>query len=82
MAGLFVALAVGAMVAWLSGKVLKATKFGLTGDLIVGALGGYIGGWLWGALRFPPPGDSWGGIIATSTVGALIVLVLLRLIKT
>ena len=82
MAGLFVALAAGAIVGWLSGKILKASKFGLTGDLLVGALGGYVGGWLWSALGLPPLADSWGSIIATSTVGALILLVLLRLIKT
>lgn len=83
MEGLIVTLVVGAIAGWLAARVLKKTGFGLIGDIIVGIVGGYIGTWLWEVLRLPPIG---GPVIIsaiiTSTVGAIILLVLLRLIRS
>jgi len=83
MEGLIVALVIGAIAGWLAGQIMKGSGYGLIGDIVVGIIGGYIGSWLWGALRLPPIGGP--GIvtaIVTSTVGAIVLLVLLRLIRS
>ena len=83
MEGLIVTLIVGAIAGWLAARVLKSTGFGLIGDIIVGVVGGYIGVWLWDVLRLPAVGGGfWINAIVTSTVGAIVLLVLLRLIRT
>lgn len=83
MEGVIIALVVGAIAGWLAAKILKGTGFGLIGDIIVGIVGGYIGNWLWDVLHLPPIGAP--GIISAiiiSTVGAIVLLVLLRLIRS
>jgi uncharacterized membrane protein YeaQ/YmgE (transglycosylase-associated protein family) len=53
--------------------------FGLIGDLIVGVVGALLGGFLFGLL-----GLSAGGLLGqliTATVGAIILIALLRLVK-
>jgi uncharacterized membrane protein YeaQ/YmgE (transglycosylase-associated protein family) len=81
--GLIVALVIGVIAGWLAGKILKGTGFGLIGDLIVGIIGSYIGNWLWDVLRLPPIGGAWWiSAIVTSTVGAIVLLVLLRVIRS
>ncbi len=82
MESLIVTLVIGAIAGWLAAKVLKGTGFGLIGDIIVGVIGGYIGTWLWEVLRLPPVGGIWWvNAIVASTVGAIVLLVLLRLIR-
>src|SRR5208337_4205500 len=64
---------------WLAGQILKGGGFGLWGDLIVGVIGALLGGFLFGLL-----GISAGGLLGsliTATVGAIVLLLLLRLIK-
>lgn len=83
MEGLIVTLVIGAIAGWLAARVLKKTGFGLIGDIIVGVIGGYIGSWLWDVLHLPPVGGFWWvNAIVTSTVGAIVLLVLLRLIRS
>lgn len=83
MEGLIVTLVVGAIAGWLAARVLKKTGFGLIGDIIVGVLGGYIGTWLWEVLRLPLIGGPFIiSAIITSTVGAIVLLVLLRLVRS
>jgi uncharacterized membrane protein YeaQ/YmgE (transglycosylase-associated protein family) len=80
--GLIVTLVIGAIAGWLAARVLKRTGFGLIGDIIVGVIGGYIGSWLWDVLHLPPVGVFPINAIVTSTVGAVVLLVLLRLIRS
>jgi uncharacterized membrane protein YeaQ/YmgE (transglycosylase-associated protein family) len=79
--GLIITLVIGAIAGWLATRVLKSTGFGLIGDIIVGVIGSYIGTWLWDVLHLPTVGGFWISAIVTSTVGAIILLVLLRLIR-
>jgi uncharacterized membrane protein YeaQ/YmgE (transglycosylase-associated protein family) len=81
--GLIAALVIGVIAGWLAGKILKGTGFGLIGDVIVGVIGSYIGSWLWDVLHLPPIGGVWWvSAIITSTVGAIVLLVLLRVIRS
>jgi uncharacterized membrane protein YeaQ/YmgE (transglycosylase-associated protein family) len=83
MESLIVTLVIGAIAGWLAARVLKKTGFGLIGDIIVGVIGGYIGAWLWDVLHLPPVGGIWWiNAIVSSTVGAIVLLVLLRVIRS
>jgi uncharacterized membrane protein YeaQ/YmgE (transglycosylase-associated protein family) len=78
---LFVILIVGLIAGWLAGQIMRGSGFGLIGDLVVGILGAFIGTWLWGVLRLPTIGNFWISAIVVSTVGALVLLLVLRLIR-
>ena len=73
-------LLVGAIAGWLAGLLVKGGGFGLLGDIAVGILGAFIGGWL-----LPRIGVSFGvGLVpavASATIGAVVLLVILRLVR-
>lgn len=72
-------LLIGLVAGWLAGQLTKGGGFGIVGDLIVGVIGALLGGWLFGQL-----GIAAGGLIGaliTATVGAVILVLLLRLVK-
>jgi uncharacterized membrane protein YeaQ/YmgE (transglycosylase-associated protein family) len=77
---LIVFIIVGAIAGWLAGLIVKGYGFGLLGNIVVGIVGALIAG-----LLFPAIGLALGGgIVAAiihSTIGAVILLVLIRLIK-
>jgi uncharacterized membrane protein YeaQ/YmgE (transglycosylase-associated protein family) len=76
---LIVFLAIGAVAGWLAGALVKGGGFGLVGDIIVGIIGAVIGGWLFGALGIGVAGLL--GAIVTATIGAILLLVIVRAIK-
>jgi len=73
---------VGIAAGWLAGQIMKGGGFGLIGDLIVGVIGAFLGGYLFGLLKI-----SLGGLpvlvgeLIVATVGASVLLVVIRLIK-
>jgi uncharacterized membrane protein YeaQ/YmgE (transglycosylase-associated protein family) len=72
-------LAIGAVAGWLAGVILKGGGFGLLVNIVVGILGAIVGGFVFGLL-----GISAGGIIGsiiTATVGAVLLLFIVGLIK-
>jgi uncharacterized membrane protein YeaQ/YmgE (transglycosylase-associated protein family) len=78
---LIVILIIGLIAGWLAGQIMKGGGFGLIGDLIVGVIGAFIGGWLWATLHLPVLGPWWLTAIVSAVIGACILLFLLRLIK-
>ncbi len=72
-------LIIGVVAGWLAGQIVKGGGFGLLGDLIVGVIGALLGGFLLGHLGVFPGGLI--GSIITATIGAIVLLFLLRLIK-
>jgi uncharacterized membrane protein YeaQ/YmgE (transglycosylase-associated protein family) len=73
-------IVVGIAAGWLAGQVMKGSGYGLLGDLIIGAIGGYIGGWLFGKLGIAAGSGPIGAII-TATVGAILLIVVLRALR-
>ena len=72
-------LIIGIMAGWLAGQLMKGGGYGLVGDLVIGVIGAFLGGWLLGGL-----GIFAGGLIGsliTATIGAVVLLFLIRLIK-
>jgi len=72
-------LLIGLIAGWLAGKVMRG-GFGVVGDMIVGVIGAFIGGWLFGRLGVSGGGGLLGAIF-TAFIGAVILIFLLRLIR-
>ena len=73
-------LLIGVVAGWLAGVLVKGSSFGLVSDLVVGVLGALIGGALFQRLGISAGGGLLGAIIV-ATVGAVILIVILRLIN-
>lgn len=77
---LIVWLVVGAIAGLLAGMVVKGGGFGLVGDIVVGVIGAFFGGWL-----LPRLGIHFGvgliPVIVTATIGAVILLLVSRLVR-
>jgi uncharacterized membrane protein YeaQ/YmgE (transglycosylase-associated protein family) len=71
---------IGAVAGWLAGLIVRGFGFGLLGNIVVGIVGSFVGGWLLGVLHIAPGGGIVGTIIA-STLGAVALLLVLRLFK-
>lgn len=63
-----------------AGSVVKISGYGLIGDVIVGVIGSFIGGWLFDRLGVVHGAGFLGALIG-ATVGAVILLFLVRLVR-
>ena len=43
---LIIFLVIGALAGWLAGVIMKGRGFGIIGNIVVGILGSFVGGWL------------------------------------
>lgn len=71
---------VGLIAGWLAGVLVKGGGFGVVGDIVVGVLGALVGGFLFEALGVATDGGFIGTIVM-ATFGAVVLIVVLRLIK-
>jgi uncharacterized membrane protein YeaQ/YmgE (transglycosylase-associated protein family) len=77
---LLVILLVGLIAGWLAGKIVRGTGFGFVADLCIGIIGAFIGDWLLPRLGIHLGSGVVSAIIA-ATVGAILLLIVLRLIN-
>jgi len=77
---LLIWLIVGAIAGWLAGTIVKGGGFGLLGDIIVGIIGAFVGGWLLTRLGVSI-GTGIVSVIATATIGAVALLAVLRMVR-
>ena len=73
-------LLVGGVAGWLAGVLVKGGGFGLIGDLVVGIIGALIGGLFFSGLAGFAGGGLLGSILV-ATLGAMLLLVVLRVLK-
>ena len=73
-------LVIGGIAGWLAGLIMKGGGFGLVGNIVVGILGALLGGWLFKVLKISIGGE-WIGPIVTATVGAIVLLFVIGMIK-
>jgi uncharacterized membrane protein YeaQ/YmgE (transglycosylase-associated protein family) len=71
---------IGAIAGWLAGLIVKGYGFGLLGNIVVGIVGAFIAGLLFPRLGFTI-GTGIVGSIIHATLGAVILLFLIRLVK-
>jgi uncharacterized membrane protein YeaQ/YmgE (transglycosylase-associated protein family) len=75
-------LVVGVIAGWLAAKIVRGTGLGLVGDLVVGVIGALIGGWLLPRIGISSiVGQALIDSIIFAAIGAVILLIVLRLIK-
>ena len=69
-------LVVGLIAGFLASRVMRGGGYGLIGDIVVGIIGAFIGGWLAGLLGL----GSFGlfGTIVVAFIGACILLAILH----
>jgi uncharacterized membrane protein YeaQ/YmgE (transglycosylase-associated protein family) len=79
--GILVILFVGLVAGWLAGKIVRGTGFGIIGDILVGIAGALIASYL-----FPKLGIHLGtGLVSEiiySAIGAILLLLIVRLVRT
>jgi uncharacterized membrane protein YeaQ/YmgE (transglycosylase-associated protein family) len=79
--GILVILFVGLIAGWLAGKIVRGTGFGIIGDILVGIAGALVASYL-----FPKLGIHLGtGLLSKilySAIGAILLLVIVRLVRT
>lgn len=73
-------LAVGLIAGWLASAVVGG-GFGVIGDIIVGIVGAFIGGFLFRATGLTVPFGGIAGTILVAFVGAVVLLLILRVIR-
>jgi uncharacterized membrane protein YeaQ/YmgE (transglycosylase-associated protein family) len=70
---------IGLIAGWLASAVVGG-GYGLVGDIIVGVVGAFIGGLIFGQFDITIPFGGIAGTIFVAFIGAIALLVLLRLI--
>lgn len=70
---------IGVVAGWLAGTFMKGGGFGLFGNLVLGVIGSFVGGFAFDLLDFEATGTL--GRLITATVGAMLFIALLRVIK-
>ncbi len=74
-------LIVGLIAGVLASLVMGGTGYGLIGDIIIGIVGAFVGGWLFTKLGVTTPFGGIAGVIFVAFIGAVVLLFLLRLIR-
>lgn len=74
-----VVLLIGAVAGWLASAITDSSKGGLLLYIVLGILGAFVGTWLLGLLHIFASENIWGTLI-TSTVGAVFIILVVRLI--
>ncbi len=76
---LLIFLAIGLVAGWLASLILGGG--GLVRNLIVGVIGAFVGGWLLSAVGISLPiGNALLSQIITATIGAIVVILIARVI--
>jgi uncharacterized membrane protein YeaQ/YmgE (transglycosylase-associated protein family) len=71
---------IGLVAGWLASAVVGG-GFGLIGDIVVGVVGAFVGGLIFDALDVGTPFGGIAGTIFVAFIGALVLLLALRLIR-
>ncbi|HEY4132791.1 MAG TPA: GlsB/YeaQ/YmgE family stress response membrane protein [Gemmatimonadaceae bacterium] len=74
-------LIVGLVAGVLASMVMGGTGYGLIGDIIIGIVGAFVGGWIMRALGTGVPVGGLPGVIIVAFIGAVVLLFILRLIR-
>ena len=74
-------IVIGLIAGWLASAVVGG-GFGLIGDIVVGVVGAFVGGFVFRALHISVPFGGIAGTIFVAFIGAVVLLLLLRLIRS
>lgn len=74
-------LVVGLIAGLLASLAVGGVGFGIVGDVVIGIAGAFLGSWLFGVLNISVPFGGLGGTIFVAFIGAVVLLLLLRVIR-
>lgn len=69
------------LVAGVLASLVVGRGYGLVGDIIIGIVGAFIGGWIFRQMGWGSPFGGLAGTIFVAFIGACVLLLLLRLIR-
>ena len=69
------------LVAGVLASLVVGGGFGIIGDIIIGIVGAFVGGWIFSKLGIESPWGGLAGTIFVAFIGAVVLLFLLRLIR-
>ena len=72
---------VGLVAGVLASLVMGGSGYGLIGDIIIGIVGAFVGGWVFRVLGAGSPFGGLAGVIFVAFIGAVVLLFLLRVIR-
>jgi uncharacterized membrane protein YeaQ/YmgE (transglycosylase-associated protein family) len=78
--GIVAALIIGGIAGWLAGLIVRGAGFGLVGNIVIGIIGALLASWILPQLGVSL-GVGWFRDIINATIGAVIILVILSLIR-
>ena len=70
---------IGLIAGALAGRVVSGHGYGMLGDIVVGVIGAFLGGWIFATFLGVGGGGFWITLL-TAFIGAVILLWLIRLI--
>ena len=74
-------LIVGLVAGLLASLVMGGTGLGLVGDIIIGILGAFVGGWIFRTMGIAAPFGGLPGTIFVAFIGAVVLLFIIRLVR-
>ena len=74
-------LVVGFIAGLLASLAVGGVGYGLLGDIVIGIVGAFLGGWLFGVLHIRVPFSGIGGTIFVAFIGAVVLLLILRAVR-
>jgi uncharacterized membrane protein YeaQ/YmgE (transglycosylase-associated protein family) len=72
---------VGLVAGVLASIAMGGTGYGIVGDIIIGIVGAFVGGWIFSKLGVHTPFSGLAGTIFVAFIGAVVLLFVLRLIR-
>lgn len=74
-------LVVGLIAGLIASFAVGGVGFGLLGDIVIGIIGAVVGGWLFAQLGVQAPFGGLAGVIFVASIGAVVLLLVLRAIR-
>lgn len=72
---------VGLVAGVLASMIVGGSGYGIIGDIVVGIVGAFVGGWLFREAGWHAPFGGLAGTITVAFVGALLSLVVLHVVQ-
>ena len=69
------------LVAGVLASMVVGGGYGIIGDIVIGIVGAFIGGWIFRQMGWGTPFGGLAGTIFVAFIGAVVLILLLRLIR-
>lgn len=77
---IIILIVIGAVAGWLAGQIVSGYGFGLIGNIAIGIVGAFVAGLILPRIGLTL-GGGWLAAIIHATIGAVILLALLKVVK-